>query len=69
MDMLIIGRDNVFYIDNSNFSFVSHAEVENINLSTYSKVVVTAFDPQKKIQISKNKPVYLTSNLLKQLKK
>ena len=69
MDMLIIGRNNVFYIDNSNFSFVSHVEVENINLSKYSKVVVTAFDPQKKIQISKNKPVFLTTNLLKQLKK
>lgn len=67
MVMLILGKNNVFNEGNANYDFVGHDEVSGIDFAKHSKVVITAFDPQKKQKAIKRPPIYATSHFLKEI--
>lgn len=65
--MLVIGRNNVFHSPNSLIQFVGHNELNEVDWRKHKKVVIAAFDPQKKVSYSETIPKYINSKVIAKL--
>jgi hypothetical protein len=67
MELLVIGRNNVFFQRAIGDRFYSHDQIQDALGLNCTKVVVTAFDPQKKTVLELSKPKYLSDQIIDSL--